>query len=75
MFREQAGVAGGGGIAQIKYCDLSVEAHGCARYQWFALTHAGAVYCMPGGEVVAAVEHDISFRHCCFEHFASQSKR
>lgn len=56
---EEAGVAGVVGQVGALDGELAVEAHGRAGDEGFFVAHAGAVDGLAGGEVVAAVEHDV----------------
>ena len=58
-----AGVAGAVRTAQIKYRQLAVETDGGAAHQRFAVRHTGGIGGLAGGEVVAAVEHQIDVGH------------
>jgi len=46
--------------AQVVDANLAIETNRCARDQRFVMMDAGPIDCMPGGEVVGAVEHQVS---------------
>ena len=52
-------VARGIVVAQVVNTDLSIEANRSTRNERFAVLYACAIDCMPGGEIIGAVEHHV----------------
>jgi len=46
--------------AQVINADLTIKPDGCPGNQWFPMMDTGAVYGVPGGEIVRAIENQIS---------------